>query len=256
LRKPTWSPELSEATRRLRELYPRWGKDKLVILLRREGRRVSTSMVGRILVRLKQRGLLKEPARAAVSARKRSRLRPYAVRKPALYAVKNPGDLVELDTLDIRPAPRLIRKHFTARDIVSRWDVIEAHLHATSKAAAAFLDTVQKRMPFPVKAFQVDGGSEFAAAFEKECQRRGIRLFVLPPRSPKLNGSVERAQRTHTEEFYEIQNPSLDIPTLNRQLRAWETVYNTVRPHQSLGQLTPLQFLEGRQAGKDQPRCH
>jgi len=45
-----------------------------------------------------------------------------------------------------------------------------------------------------------DGGSEFMAQFETACQQRGIQLFVLPPRSPKLNGHVERAQRTHREE--------------------------------------------------------
>jgi hypothetical protein len=31
----------------LRKQYPRWGKDKLVVLLQREKRSVSTSMVGR-----------------------------------------------------------------------------------------------------------------------------------------------------------------------------------------------------------------
>ena len=30
---------------------------------------------------------------------------------------------------------------------------------------------------------------------------------------------------------------------LNRELRQWEKIYNTVRPHQSLGYLTPQQFL-------------
>jgi hypothetical protein len=60
-------------------------------------------------------------------------------------------------------------------------------------------------MPFAIRAIQVDGGSEFHAAFEAECQRRALRLFVLPPRSPKLNGAVERAQRTHREEFYELR---------------------------------------------------
>lgn len=54
---------------------------------------------------------------------------------------------------------------------------------------------------------QVDGGSEFAAGFEQACQQLGFRLFVLPPRSPKLNGHVERAHRTHTEEFHEITQP-------------------------------------------------
>jgi transposase InsO family protein len=30
---------------------------------------------------------------------------------------------------------------------------------------------------------------------------------------------------------------------LNRELRLWEKIYNTVRPHQALGYLTPQQFL-------------
>ena len=78
-------------------------------------------------------------------------------------------------------------------------------------------------MPFPIKVIQVDGGSEFQDCFEAECQRRGIKLFVLPPRSPKLNGHVERAQRTHTEEFYEVTNTSFEIVELNKALLEWET---------------------------------
>ena len=196
-RQPTWSPELADAVLRLREQYPRWGKDKLVVLLGRQGWQVSTSMVGRILTRLKARGVLKEPRRQGISARKRHRPRPYAVRKPKEYQAIEPGDIVQIDTLDVRPLPNLILKHFTARDVVSRWDVVEVHTGATATTAATFLDALQARMPFPVKAIHVDGGSEFQAGFEQACQQRGIRLFTLPPRSPKLNGAVERAQRTH-----------------------------------------------------------
>ncbi len=36
-------------------------------------------------------------------------------------------------------------------------------------------------MPFPVKAIQIDGGSEFKASFETECQRLGIDLWTLSP---------------------------------------------------------------------------
>ncbi len=57
----------------------------------------------------------------------------------------------------------------------------------------------------------------------------------LPPRSPKLNGEIERAQRTHTEEFYQVFPCSLELAALNRELRKWEQVYSTVRPHQGLG---------------------
>ena len=66
-RQPTWSRELALAVLHLREQYPRWGKDKLAVLLHREGWVVSTSMVGRILTSLKARGALKEPPRNGVS---------------------------------------------------------------------------------------------------------------------------------------------------------------------------------------------
>ena len=60
-------------------------------------------------------------------------------------------------------------KHFTARDIISRWDVLEALHRATANTATEFLDTLLARMPFKVKAIQVDGGSEYRAGFEEAC---------------------------------------------------------------------------------------
>ncbi len=99
-------------------------------------------------------------------------------------------------------------------------------------------------MPFPVRTIQVDGGSEFMGEFEVACQAKGIRLFVLPPRSPKLNGAVERANRTHTEEFYECATAPPTVQGLGAAARDWERIYNTVRPHQALGYLTPLEFVQ------------
>ena len=252
VRRPTYSPELVEAVLKLREEYPRWGKDKLVVLLREEGYQTSASTVGRIIAHLKERGVLKEPVRNHVSAHRRGLRRPYGIRKPKDYLVKEPGDLVEIDTLDIRPLPGVVLKHFTAHDVVSKWDVMNVHRQATAATAAHFLEVLQERMPFSVRAIQVDGGSEFEALFEEECQKRDIKLFILPPCSPKLNGGVERAHRTHTEEFYEITDSSFDIPDLRNELLAWERVYDTVRPHQSLGYLTPAQFLKK----VEEVRCH
>lgn len=244
VRRPTWSPEIAGAVLRLREQYPRWGKEKLAVLLRREGMNISVSMVGRILKNLKDRGVLQEPRLNSISARKRQKKRPYAIRKPKDYVAKAPGDIVEVDTLDIRPLPGLILKQFTARDIISRWDVIKASSNATASAASNFIATMLERMPFPIKVIQVDGGSEFQDAFEEACHKLGIQLFLLPPKSPKLNGHVERAQRTHTEEFYEITDSSFEIKELNEALLKWEMIYNTVRPHQSLRYLTPKEYLE------------
>ena len=115
----------------LRLQFPRWGKDKLAVLLRQEMLPVSTSMVGRIPLHLKRPGRLVEPLRSRVPGSRRSlRPRPYAVRKPEEYAVSAPGDLVQVDTLDVRPIPGVVFKQFTAHDAVSRRDVIQAHSRA------------------------------------------------------------------------------------------------------------------------------
>lgn len=242
-RRPTWTVEQLRAVRELRERYPRWGKDKLVVLLRRESIVLSTSMVGRILARLARTGELREPRWRRISVRKRVWRRPYAVRKPADYPIERPGDLVELDTLDVRPIPGAAWKQFTARDRVSRWDVCELGGSASARSAARVLDALAARMPFPIRAISVDNGSEFMAEFEAGCQARGIVLLTLPPRSPKLHGSVERAQRTHTEEFYEVADAEPELAAFQAGLRDWEHTYNHVRPHQALGYLTPAEFL-------------
>ncbi|MFC1989837.1 hypothetical protein ACFLVW_04685 [Chloroflexota bacterium] len=130
--------------------------------------------------------------------------------------------MVQLDTLDIRPLPGVVVKHFTAHDVISQWNVLSVHSRAIANTGAHFLDILESRMPFPVKAIKVDGGSEFEAIFEEECQKRGIRLFALPPRSPKLNGGVERVHRIHTEEFYEVTESScLASPRRKREKMAY-----------------------------------
>jgi putative transposase len=242
-RSPTWTIGEVEAVRRLRQTYPRWGKDKLALMLKREGMELSVSRVGRILSYLKARGIVREPIRA-IKARVRRWKRPYGVRKPKDYQVEAPGDLVQLDTLDVRPEPGVALKQFTARDVFSRWDCLELAREARASTARRLLGPILHRMPFAVRAIQVDGGSEFMAEFEEECKERGIALFVLPPRSPKLNGHVERANRTHTEEFYHCSSANPTVVELGAELRDWERVYNTVRPHQALGYLTPKQFLD------------
>jgi putative transposase len=180
----------------LRQKYPRWGKDKLVVLLKKEGIQISTSSVGRVMKRLKDRGVLVEPlnVRLARAARKRRWKPRYAIRKPPGYRLDTPGDLVQVDTIQIR--------------------------------------------------LQIDGGSKFKKHFEETCQRRNIRLFLTPPRSPKLQGYVERSNRTHREEFYEVEDIEIRLEDHNRQLEKWNDTYNYIRPHQSLDYLTPYQYYQ------------
>jgi transposase InsO family protein len=242
VRRPGWRQAELQAVLRVRERYPRWGKRKLQVLLAGEGIVLSCSMIGRMLRSLKRSGTLRE------GTRQRKRYgrclpRPYATRKPTDYVAAAPGDLVQVDTLDVRPVAGKTFKHLSLIDVTSRYAVAEVGSRATAATIATYLDRMRERLPFAIKAIQVDGGSEFKADFEAYCQRHGLVLFVLPPRSPKLNGCVERLQRTFGEEFYQCTDAPPRITELANDLRRYEAVYNTIRPHQALGYQTPAQTL-------------
>ncbi len=89
----------------------------------------------------------------------------------------------------------------------------------------------------PFRAISIDNGSVFKRRVRDGPRRRGVRLFVLPPRSPKLHCAVERANRTHTEELYEVTTAEPEFEAFQVQFRAWDVVYNTIRPPQALDYL-------------------
>ncbi|WP_337870296.1 integrase core domain-containing protein [Meiothermus sp.] len=243
-RKVHWTPALLSRIETLRKANPTWGRWPLWLSLRKQGLEVSERTVGRILAYLEGNGRVERVASYLARARggkgKSSAHRPYAQRKPRGYQAEAPGDLVQVDTLTVSPGAGV--KHFSAVDLSSRFAVAEVHTRATASLAGGFLCRLVAQAPFAIRAVQVDGGSEFMAEFEEACQSLGIALFVLPPRSPKLNGYVERMQRTFREEFYTRSLPT-QISELQSELDAYLDHYNRRRPHMALGGLAPLEFL-------------
>ena len=244
--RPNWPPALVEAVEAMRRDYPMWGKAKLVVLLRREGWVVSESTIGRILKTLMDRGTITPvPALRRQRGHGIRRTRPYAKRLPRGQKPIRPGEIVQIDTLTVSlSADRRTLKQFTACDPVAKWTCAQAFRRATAHNAKSFLDKLQADMPFPVRAIQVDGGSEFKADFEAECQRRSIELFELPPRTPELNGHVERNNGAWRYEFYATwELPSDNLEDINRWIDAFADEFNTFRPHQALGGQTPAEYL-------------
>lgn len=243
---PTWTAEQQAAVRELREEHPAWGKAKLQVLLARRDIDLSVSMVGRILRRLRASGLLHLPPRLQ-RRRGRTQRRPHAVRKPKDYVVDRPGDLVQIDTLDVAVAPGARFLQLSLVDCRSRWTAAEARRGKAALTMRDSLKAILHRLPFPIRGIQIDGGSEFKAEFEAYCAEQGIRLFVLPPRSPKLNGKVERMQRTYRDEFYACVDAEPRLEPLTQALRDFEHTYNTIRPHQALDYRTPQQYLDDQE---------
>lgn len=255
VKQKTWTPQLVQAVERLRLDFPMWGRAKIGPLVRAEGFTASDSTVGRIIAHLVQRGVAQPvpTLRRRPHARRWTAKRRFAARLPRDLKASKPGGLVQLDTVFVNLTPTKAIKHFTAYCPVAKWTVGKACNRATSQAAASFLDKLQADMPFPVEAIQVDGGSEFMAAFEEACQAKGIRLYVLPPKCPQMNGAVERCNGAWRYEFYETYDLPSSVEALNPILDSFQNLYNHHRPHGALAGQTPAAYLASRQAADTQP---
>lgn len=247
LRTKTWTCALVTAVERMRDDNPMWGKAKIVVLLAREGLVTSASTVGRILKSLVDRGVVvpvpilrRRPGARRVRFTAKER---HARRLPKGLKPTRPGQLVQIDTLFVNVAPDRAVKHFTAYDPVAKWTVGLVAGRATAACASALLDKLIAEAPFTVEGIQVDGGSEFRAAFEQACQDKGLALFVLPPKRPQLNGHVERAQGSWRYEFYACFDLPSRLAKLQPLVDAFAHRFNHHRPHQALGGRTPAEYL-------------
>jgi transposase InsO family protein len=150
------------------------------------------------------------------------------------YSRKLPGDCIQMDVCKITNGCY----QYTAIDDCTRYKVIELYSRRTATNTLNFIDHVIERMPFAFQRIQTDRGREiFAYTVQERLMEYGIKFRPVKPRSPHLNGKVERTQKTDLEEFYSI----IDIkdPKLIEKLSEWEFYYNWFRPHSSLNGKTP-----------------
>ena len=89
---------------------------------------------------------------------------------------------------------------------------------------------------------RTDNGREFQAKFRWHVEDQGIRHAYIKPRSPPLNGKVERSHRTDQEEFYHLLTYKDDVD-LEEKLAHWERFYNLSSPHGAFNGKAPYEAL-------------
>ncbi len=166
------------------------------------------------------------------------------LRRPAGLKVDCPGVLVQLDSKQVQLGNGKIVFQFGALDCFTRKRVVALAPRLTSREGAAFLEKIIATLPFPLRALQSDGGSEFLGEFGKTVSELKLVHYFNRPNYPQGNGRVERSFRTDDEEFYHVQELPADRGGLEAALLAWNHIYENIRPHQALGYRTPEQFYQ------------
>ena len=162
------------------------------------------------------------------------------------YAKQVPGHHVQVDVkflaLVTPDGHRARRYQYTAVDDATRVRALKVYRRHNQQSSIDFIDHVIEKFPFRIHTVRTDRGHEWQARFHWHVEDKGIQHVYIKPRSPQLNGKVERSHRTDQEEFYQLLTYTDDVD-LNQKLAQWEEFYNLNRPHKAHGGKTPYEAL-------------
>ena len=225
-------PEVVEKVLHLRRHYHLGPERIMWYLARYHGVETSCSTVYRTLIRNGMRRLPRHMGRRAVHTRR--------------YAKQVPGHHIQVDVkfLGLKTAEghQIRRFQYTAIDDATRIRALRIYRRHNQKSAIDFIDYVIEKFPFRIHTVRTDRGHEFQARFHWHVEDKGIRHVYIKPRSPQLNGKVERSHRSDQEEFYQLLTYTDDVD-LNQKLAEWENFYNYNRPHGAFDGKTPYEAM-------------
>jgi transposase InsO family protein len=209
------------------------GPERITWYLERyHGVTTSCSSVYRTLIRNGLRRMPKTAGRRTVHTRR--------------YAKNVPGHHIQVDVkflnLESTDGSKVRRFQYTAIDDATRIRALKICQRHNQQRAIDFIDYVIEKFPFRIHTIRTDRGHEFQAQFHWHVEDKGIRHVYIKPRSPQLNGKVERSHRSDNEEFYQLLTYTDDVD-LNKKLAKWEQFYNFDRPHGAFKGKTPYETL-------------
>lgn len=214
----------------LAELRPRWGYRRLFVLLKREGCTRNRKLVQRLY---REEGL---------AVRKRRRRKIAAVRRVAVAGPVRANELWSMDFVrDTLSSGRVFRGFTIVDDFTRECPAIEVDHSLPGERVASALDRLAVERGLP-KAIICDNGPEFIGqAVDFWAYRNGVSLSFIDPGKPVQNAYVESFNGKFRDECLN-ENYFTSLVDAQTTIEAWRRDYNEVRPHSSLGDLTPAEF--------------
>ena len=209
---------------------PRFGYQRVLVMLRREGWKVNHKLVYRLY---REEGL---------NLRQKRRIkRGSHLRVPPTMAL-SPNERWSMDfVMDELTCGR----RFRVLTMVDNWNRfspmlrVDFSLRGTCVAAALEEARVQHGLP---KIITVDNGSEFISrALGAYAYEHGIRLDFIRPGKPVENALIESFNRRLRDECLNA-NLFFTFADARQKIEAWRKDYNQDQPHSALGDFSPLDY--------------
>lgn len=239
--------------RKLRKAHMRWGKMKLQKLYHKEyGEDISRWKIQKVIETEK---LYVDPIQQKKQQKKRKQAQNKPKQRITQFVKKHKvHHLWHVDTVLLTMTQGGYRYLLTAIDDVSKLAYARLYKSHSSQHAADFLKRLHYLTEGEIINLHHDNGTEFEKDFVTACKALSLPQWYSRVRTPKDNAVLERFNRTIQEEFVDMtETPIEDIQSFNLELTEWLIEYNSVRPHQALDYLTPLEYIDILQHNKVLP---
>lgn len=162
-----------------------------------------------------------------------------------------PGERLQLDVKHLKREAY----QYSVLDCATRIKFKFIYDNLTPANTVDFIDKSRRFFApaFEIKTIQTDNGTEFTYHFfihvkkthplDEILEKLGIEHILIPPGRPNINGRVERSHGSDQREVYSKMDSFSDITYLKEVNARHCVTYNTYRPHESLANKTPLQYL-------------
>jgi len=209
---------------------PRFGYRRIHVLLRRGGWRVNHKRVYRLY---RAEGL---------AVRRRRRKRMALGLRTVLPPASRRNERWSMDfTLDTMATGRRFRTLNIVDEFTRECLAIEVDTSIGGSRVARVLARLLETRGRP-ELIVCDNGPEFAGkTLDAWAYQAGVKIHFIRPGKPVENGYIESFNGKFRDECLN-NHWFLDLDDAKTKVEAWRRDYNEVRPHSSLGDLTPQEY--------------
>lgn len=223
---------LRRKIREIAEKRKRFGLPRIVVMLRREGWKDNHKRVERIYGEEK------------LSLRRRKRRKKYVGPRVPMPVPSRPNQCLSMDFVEDRlRSGRKIRALTLVDDFDRESPAIEVDTSMGGRRVVRVMNRLVESRGAP-EVVTIDNGTEFdSKAMDEWAFENGVRLNFIRPGKPNENAYIESFNGKFRDEcLNEYIFETLD--DARRIIEEWRIDYNEERPHSSLGNLTPKEFLK------------